>query len=130
MAFGVVLTRSEVLSWFRIREMFRFQSLLMYGIIRSAIARAAISLAVIKRAGLKSVSGDKISLTVKPHGSGTRYGARGDDLRPWVGADRRLPRAAIRADRQWGFRDFGCGHKCKGRHMDLRMVEAAATLLS
>jgi hypothetical protein len=49
----------------------------MYGIICSAIATAAISIAVIKRAGLKSVSGDKISLTVKPPGSGIRYGAGG-----------------------------------------------------
>ena len=42
-AFGVVLTKSEAISWFRIQEMFRFQSFCMYGMIGSAIATAAIS---------------------------------------------------------------------------------------
>ena len=48
-AFGIVLTRSEVVSWFRIQEMFHFQSFRMYGIIGSAIATAAISVALIKK---------------------------------------------------------------------------------
>ena len=50
-AFGIVLTRSEVLSWFRIQEMFRFQSFRMYGIIGSAIATAALSIALIRNPG-------------------------------------------------------------------------------
>jgi len=60
-AFGFVLTRSDVLSWFRIQEMFRFQSFRMYGIIGSAVVTAAISLAIIKRLGLTSASGESIS---------------------------------------------------------------------
>jgi uncharacterized membrane protein YedE/YeeE len=76
-AFGVVLTKSEVLSWFRIQEMFRFQSFRMYGIIGSAIAIAAISLALIKRAGLKSVSGESISIPEKMLGHGVRYALGG-----------------------------------------------------
>ena len=43
--FGIVLTKGEAISWFRIQEMFRFQSFHMYGIIGSAIAVAALSLA-------------------------------------------------------------------------------------
>ena len=76
-AFGVVLTGSEVVSWFRIQEMFRFQSFRMYGIIGSAIATAAASLALIKWAGLKSVSGESISIPSMPLGSGIRYAVGG-----------------------------------------------------
>jgi uncharacterized membrane protein YedE/YeeE len=76
-AFGVVLTRSEVVSWFRIQEMFRFQSFRMYLIIGSAVATAALSLAVLKAIGLKSISGDKISVPRKELGTGIRYAAGG-----------------------------------------------------
>lgn len=76
-AFGVVLTRSEVVSWFRIQEMFRFQSFRMYGIIGLAVVTAALSVAAIKRAGLKSVSGERISIPRKELGSGIRYAAGG-----------------------------------------------------
>jgi hypothetical protein len=76
-AFGIVLTKSEVLSWFRIQEMFRFQSFRMYGIIGTAVVTAAISVALIKRLGLKSVSGEVISLPPKQLGSGIRYAVGG-----------------------------------------------------
>lgn len=76
-AFGFVLSRSEVISWFRIQEMFRFQSFRMYGIIGSAVVTAALSVAVIKRAALKSASGERISIPAKPLGSGIRYAAGG-----------------------------------------------------
>jgi hypothetical protein len=76
-AFGFVLSRSEVISWFRIQEMFRFQSFRMYGIIGSAIAMAAISIEVIKRIQLNSVSGERISIPRKELGSGIRYAAGG-----------------------------------------------------
>jgi len=76
-AFGFILSRSEAVSWFRIQEMFRFQSFRMYGIIGSAIATAAISIAVIKRTQLKSVSGERISIPRKELGSGIRYAVGG-----------------------------------------------------
>jgi uncharacterized membrane protein YedE/YeeE len=76
-AFGVVLTRSEVLSWFRIQEMFRFQSFRMYGIIGSAVATAAASIALIKASGLKSVDGKPITVPRKPIGSGIQYAVGG-----------------------------------------------------
>ena len=72
-AFGVVLTRSEVLSWFRIQEMFRFQSFRMYGIIGSAVVTAAVTLALLKRSGLKSLAGESISVPDKKLGRGIRY---------------------------------------------------------
>lgn len=75
--FGIVLTKSEVISWFRIHEMFRFQAFHMYGIIGSAVVTAGLSLQLIRRLGLKSISGDPIVLPPKVMGSGTRYWAGG-----------------------------------------------------
>jgi uncharacterized protein len=60
MLFGAILLRSEVLSWFRIQEMFRFQSFHMYGIMGSAVAVAALSLWIIRKLGLKSAAGETI----------------------------------------------------------------------
>lgn len=76
-AFGYVLTRSEVLSWFRIQEMFHFQSFRMFGIIGSAVVTAALPAALIKLFELKSISGEKISIPAKHLGSGIRYAAGG-----------------------------------------------------
>jgi uncharacterized membrane protein YedE/YeeE len=75
--FGYVMTRAEVVSWFRIQEMFRFQSFRMYGIIGTAIVTAAVSIALLKRAGIRSVSGESISIPDKQMGRGIRYIAGG-----------------------------------------------------
>src|SRR2546425_7116769 len=72
-AFGVVLTKSEVVSWFRIQEMFRFQSFYMYGVIGSALAVAAASVALIRWVKLRALTGDEISIAPKAFGSGRRY---------------------------------------------------------
>ncbi len=58
--FGVVLTCSEVLSWFRIQEMFRFQSFQMYGIIGLAVVTGILSIQIIKKYQLKDVDGTEI----------------------------------------------------------------------
>ena len=71
--FGIVLTKSEVISWFRIQEMFRFQAIHMYGIIGSAIAVAALSLQLIKRLDIRAVDGQPIVVPPKAMGTGTRY---------------------------------------------------------
>jgi uncharacterized membrane protein YedE/YeeE len=71
--FGIVLTKSEVVSWFRIQEMFRFQSPRMYEIIASAVVVAAASVAFIKRLGLKTISGEPIAIPPKRLGLGVRY---------------------------------------------------------
>jgi uncharacterized protein len=75
--FGIALTMSEVVSWFRIQEMFRFHSFRMFGIIGSAIAVAAVSLQLIKRLGLKSLEGSPITLQPKTMGRGIRYAGGG-----------------------------------------------------
>lgn len=71
--FGVVVTKSEVISWFRIQEMFRFQAFHMYGIIGSAVLVAGISLQLIKRLGAHSLDGEVIVVPPKDMGHGTRY---------------------------------------------------------
>ena len=71
--FGILLTKSEVISWFRIQEMFRFQSFHMYGIIGAAIVVAAVSVQVIKRFKLRAATGDPIAIPPKDWGRGYRY---------------------------------------------------------
>jgi uncharacterized protein len=63
--FGIIMTKSEVISWFRIQEMFRFQSFHMYGIIGSAIITGSILVKTIKRNKLKTIYGDSIKFNDK-----------------------------------------------------------------
>lgn len=72
--FGIVLTKGEVISWFRIQEMFRFQSFHMYGVIGSAIVVGIISVWLIKRFQLKSIDGDLITFPVKHFHKGQIFG--------------------------------------------------------
>jgi uncharacterized membrane protein YedE/YeeE len=62
---GIIFMKAEVLSWFRIQEMFAFQSFHMYGIIGSAIAVGALSIWLIRKAGMKSIEGNIIELKDK-----------------------------------------------------------------
>jgi uncharacterized membrane protein YedE/YeeE len=71
--FGVVLTKSEVISWFRIQEMFRFEAFFMYGVIGSAIPVAALGIQIIKRFHLRALDGQPIVIPPKTLGRGTRY---------------------------------------------------------
>ena len=63
--FGIVLIKAEVVSWFRIQEMFLFDSFHMYGVIGSAIFVGAISIQLIKRFNINSFEGDPIVLNPK-----------------------------------------------------------------
>lgn len=74
-AFGFVLTKAEVISWFRIQEMFRFQSFHMYGIIGSAIAVGMVSLYIIRKYNIKTVEGETILLEGKKFNKGFVYGS-------------------------------------------------------
>lgn len=58
--FGIVMAKSEALSWYRIQEMFRFQSFHMYGIIGTAVMLGAIGVQLIKRMGVKDFEGNPI----------------------------------------------------------------------
>jgi uncharacterized membrane protein YedE/YeeE len=72
--FGIILVKAEVISWFRIQEMFRFQSFQMYGIIGSAIAVGMLSIWLIKRNNVKSISGDPIVIADKKFTKGNVIG--------------------------------------------------------
>ncbi|WP_199141981.1 DUF6691 family protein [Pedobacter sp. ASV12] len=72
--FGVVFVKSEVVSWFRIQEMFRLQSFHMYGIIGSAIAVGMISVWLIKKFNIKTIYGETIELHPKTFNKGQIYG--------------------------------------------------------
>ena len=63
--FGLILVKAEVLSWFRIQEMFAFQSFHMYGIIGSAVMVGALSVLIIRRFNVKSIEGNIIELKDK-----------------------------------------------------------------
>lgn len=76
-AFGITLTKSEVLSWFRIQEMFRFQSPRMYEIIASAVVTATIFVAILQRFGVKTIAGEGIVIPPKVLGHGVRYAVGG-----------------------------------------------------
>ncbi len=67
--FGVVLTKSEAVSWYRIYEMFHFQSFHMYGIILSAIAVGLVGVQFIKRKNIKDIKGNPIVIADKEPGS-------------------------------------------------------------
>jgi uncharacterized protein len=73
MLFGIVLTKSEAISWFRIQEMFRFQSFHMFGLLFAAIVVAATGVQLVRRSGIKTVTGTTIVIPPKAMGSGTRY---------------------------------------------------------
>jgi hypothetical protein len=70
--FGIVLTKTEAVSWYRIYEMFKFQSFHMYGIIMVAILTGAIGIQIMKRNNIKDIKGLPIEIQDKEKGS-TRY---------------------------------------------------------
>lgn len=67
-AFGIIMFKSEAASWFRIFEMFQFNSFHMYGIIGSALATGVIGIQLIKGLKLKSFSGEEIIIPPKAKG--------------------------------------------------------------
>ncbi|WP_241559027.1 DUF6691 family protein [Chitinophaga barathri] len=74
MVFGIILVKSEVISWFRIQEMFRLESFHMYGVIGSAIATAMIGVLLIRRLKLRTLSGEEIVIPKKPFTKGNVIG--------------------------------------------------------
>jgi uncharacterized protein len=72
--FGIVFVKAEIISWFRIQEMFRFQSFHMYGVIGSAVVVGAISIWLIRRFGIKTMQGEEISIHPKKFNKGQIIG--------------------------------------------------------
>ncbi|MCC5939022.1 MAG: YeeE/YedE family protein [Lunatimonas sp.] len=72
--FGIVFVKAEIVSWFRIQEMFRLQSLFMYLVIGSAIAVGMISIQLIKKFKIKSLAGEPIKIANKEFRKGQIIG--------------------------------------------------------
>lgn len=73
--FGIVFVKAEIISWFRIQEMFRFQSFHMFGVIGTAVVVGLISVQIIKRFHLKTLSGEQVSINSKTFNKGTIIGS-------------------------------------------------------
>jgi uncharacterized membrane protein YedE/YeeE len=73
--FGIILTKSEAVSWYRIFEMFRFESFHMYGIIGVAVLTGFLSIQFFKKTAAKDIDGKSISIPDKEKGS----------FRYWIG---------------------------------------------
>jgi uncharacterized protein len=72
--FGIVFVKAEIISWFRIQEMFRFQSFHMYGVIGSAVVVGMVSILIIKNLNIKTLSGEAITILPKTFHKGQIYG--------------------------------------------------------
>jgi hypothetical protein len=72
--FGITLVKAEIISWFRIQEMFRFQSFHMYGVIGSAVIVGALSVALIKKFKIKTIYGEPIQIHDKTFNKGQIIG--------------------------------------------------------
>ena len=72
--FGIIFVKAEVISWFRIQEMFRLQSFFMYGVIGSAILVGIISIQIIKKFNLKTIDGETIKIANKEFRKGQIIG--------------------------------------------------------
>lgn len=77
---GLLFVMSEVASWYRIQEMFRFQSFHMYGIIGTAVMVAGLSVQLIRRFNIRTLGGESIALSPKAWGDSRIPGAR-----YWIG---------------------------------------------
>jgi uncharacterized membrane protein YedE/YeeE len=75
LGFGIIFVKAEIISWFRIQEMFRFQSFHMYGVIGSAVLVGLISVQIIKRFNIKTIYGETIVFHPKEFNKGNIYGS-------------------------------------------------------
>ncbi len=72
--FGVVFIKAEIISWFRIQEMFRLQSFHMYGVIGTAVLVGILSIWLIKRFNIKTIHGEPVTFHPKKFNKGQIYG--------------------------------------------------------
>lgn len=73
-AFGIIFVKAEIISWFRIQEMFRLQSFHMYGVIGSAVFTGILSVIFIKKFNIKTIYGEPIKFTPKQFNKGQIFG--------------------------------------------------------
>jgi len=74
MLMGIVFVKSEIISWFRIQEMFRLQSFHMYGVIGTAVVVATIGTLLIKKFNIKTIYGEPVVFGIRPFDKGNIIG--------------------------------------------------------
>lgn len=74
LVFGIIFVKAEIISWFRIQEMFRLQSFHMYGVIGSAILIGALSIFLIKKFNIKTIHGEEVEFHKKEFNKGQVIG--------------------------------------------------------
>ncbi len=74
MFFGIAFVKAEIISWFRIQEMFRFQSFHMYGVIGTGVAIGVLSVLIIKKFKLRTIHGENIKFNDKKFTKGQIIG--------------------------------------------------------
>lgn len=72
--FGIVFVKAEIVSWFRIQEMFRLASIHMYGVIGTAVVVATISTLLIKKFNIKTLAGEEVVFSERPFNKGNIFG--------------------------------------------------------
>jgi len=72
--FGIVFIKAEIVSWYRIQEMFRLESFHMYGVIGTAVAVGALSVFLIKKLNVKTIYGEAVNFHPKDFNKGQVYG--------------------------------------------------------
>lgn len=72
--FGFVFLKAEIVSWFRILEMFQFTSFHMYGVIGTAVIVGIISVALLKKLNVKTIDGESINIEYRPFTKGNVFG--------------------------------------------------------
>ncbi|MFN4256385.1 MAG: DUF6691 family protein [Saprospiraceae bacterium] len=72
--FGITFVKAEIVSWFRIQEMFQLTSFHMYGVIGTAVVVGLVSVQIIKRFGLKTIHGEAVTLDDKKFNKGQIIG--------------------------------------------------------
>ena len=72
--FGIVFVKAEIVSWFRIQEMFRLASFHMYGVIGTAVVVATISTLIIKKFKIKTITGEEVIFSERPFNKGNIIG--------------------------------------------------------
>lgn len=72
--FGIVFVKAEIISWFRIQEMFRLDAFHMYGVIGSAVLVGLLSVQLIRRFNIRTLQGDPISIAPKQFSQGQIWG--------------------------------------------------------
>jgi uncharacterized protein len=73
--FGLALTKGEAISWYRIQEMFRFESFHMFGIFMTAIPTGALCLFLMKKLNAKTIAGEVIDFPKKEYHHGIVIGS-------------------------------------------------------